>query len=510
LTQYTSVTDIDLAAMLDAIGVSSVREIFERQIPEAVRLARALDLPDGQSTLKGTAHGGGRPKGHKQAGTPKGTSEQEVYEHLLALAARNVSAEDELCFLGAGMYDHYVPAIVDMLCERSEFLTPYTPYQPEISQGGLQVMFEYQTAICELTGLPVANASVYEGPSAVASAGYLAKLHNGRPRFVVSAGLHPHTLATLRTYAHGYGIEVVEVPVIAGDGHPGADGGSAVLSGSGPMGAGVTDPEAWAAAIDEGVSAAIFAQPNFYGAVEDAAALSAAAKRAGGEQLVTIAQVDPIALSVIAPPGECGVDVAVGEGQSLGNRLDFGGPSFGFFAAREEYLRRMPGRIAGETTDVDGRRGFVLTLQTREQHIRREKATSNICTSQALNALAGVVYLAWLGRRGFVELGELLLQRTHYAREALCAQDGISPLHSQPVVRELAVRLDADVAAVRRRCVERGVNPGADLHALTGREQDRGGLLVAITERRSRADIDRLAEVLGAAVAAERGAAVAI
>jgi glycine dehydrogenase subunit 1 len=457
LTRYTSVTDSDLAAMLAAIGVSSVEELFDRQIPEAVRLRRPLDLPDGMG-------------------------EQEVYEHLRALAARNVSAEDELCFLGAGMYDHYVPALVDMLMERSEFLTPYTPYQPEISQGGLQVSFEYQTAICELTGLPVSNASVYEGPSAVASAGYLAKLHNGRAHFVASAGLHPHTLATLRTYAHGYGIEVVEVSLRDG----------------------VTDPDAWATAIDGETSAAIFAQPNFYGAVEDAAALSAAAKESGGEQLVTIAQVDPIVLGILAPPGECGVDVAVGEGQSLGNRLDFGGPSFGFFAAREPYLRRMPGRIAGETTDVDGRRGFVLTLQTREQHIRREKATSNICTSQALNALAGVVYLAWLGRRGFVELGELLLKRTHYARETLCALDGVAPLHSQPVVREFALRLDADVAAVRRRCAEQGVNPGADLHALTGREQDRGGLLVAITERRSRADIDRLADVLGEAVATER------
>jgi glycine dehydrogenase subunit 1 len=459
LTQYTSVTDSDLAAMLATIGVSSVREIFDRQIPEGVRLSRPLALPDGMS-------------------------EQDVYEHLRALAARNVSAEDELCFLGAGMYDHYVPSIVDMLMERSEFLTPYTPYQPEISQGGLQVMFEYQTAICELTGLPVSNASVYEGPSAVAAAGYLAKLHNGRPRFVASAGLHPHTLSTLRTYAHGYGIEVVEVPLLAGGG--------------------ATDPDAWAAAIDKHTSAAIFAQPNFYGAVEDAASLSFAAKQAGGEQLVTIAQVDPIVLGVLAPPGECGVDVAVGEGQSLGNRLDFGGPSFGFFAARESYLRRMPGRIAGETVDVDGRRGFVLTLQTREQHIRREKATSNICTSQALNALAGVVYLSWLGRRGLVELGELLLKRTHYAREALCALDGVAPLHSQPVVREFAVRLDADVAAVRRRCAAQGVNPGADLHALTGRDEDRGGLLVAITERRSRADIDRLVEVLGEAVVAER------
>jgi glycine dehydrogenase subunit 1 len=460
LSRYTAITSADLDAMLAAIGVSSVQEIFERQIPEAVRLGRELDLPQGQT-------------------------EQDVFAHLRELAARNTSAEDELSFLGAGMYDHYVPALIDMLTERSEFLTPYTPYQPEISQGGLQVMFEYQTAISELTGLPVSNASVYEGPSAVAAAAYLAKLHNGRRKLVVSAGMHPHTIETLRTHAHGFGMGVVEVPLLDGP-----DGG-------------VTDPDAWAAAIDADTSAAIFAQPNFYGAVEDAAALSAAAKAAG--EPVVIAQADPIALGVLATPGACGVDVCVGEGQPLGNRLDFGGPSFGFFAAREEYLRKMPGRIAGETTDVDGRRGFVLTLQTREQHIRREKATSNICTAQALNALAGVVYLCWLGREGLVELGELLLARTHYAREQLAALEGVEKLHSRPVVREFALRLDADIAAVRRRCAAEGVNPGVDLYALSGREQDRGVLLVAITEKRSRAEIDKLVDVLGRALAAEAG-----
>jgi glycine dehydrogenase subunit 1 len=459
LSRYTATTPQDLDAMLAAIGVSSLQEIFDRQIPEAVRLGRDLDLPPGKP-------------------------EQEVFEHLRELAARNRSSEEELSFLGAGFYDHYVPALIDMLMERSEFLTPYTPYQPEISQGGLQVMFEYQTAISELTGLPVSNASTYEGPSAVAAAGYLAKLHNGRSRFVISAGMHPHTIQTLRTYAHGYDMEVVEVPLRDG----------------------VTDPDAWAEAIDGQTSAAIFAQPNFYGAVEDAEALSAAAHEAGGDGPghgpVVVAQVDPLTLGVLRSPGECGVDVAVGEGQSLGNRLDFGGPSFGLFAAREEYLRRMPGRIAGETRDVDGRRGFVLTLQTREQHIRREKATSNICTAQALNALGGVVYLSWLGRHGIVELGELMAARTHYARETLSALPGVETAHAQPVVREFALRLDADVAAVRERCIAQGINPGVDVHALTGRDEDRGGLLVAITERRSRADIDRLAEALGAAVAA--------
>ena len=446
--------------MLAAIGVASLQELFDRQIPPAVRLERALALPEG-------------------------LGEQEVYEHLRALAERNTSTEQQVSFLGGGAYDHYVPAVVDMITERSEFLTPYTPYQPEVAQGGLQVMFEYQTAISELTALPVSNASVYEGPSAVAAAAYMAKLHNGRRRIVASAGLHPHSIATLRTYAHGYGMEVLEVPLRDG----------------------VTDAAAWSEAIDAHTSAAVFAQPNFYGAVEDAAALAKAAKAARADGApVLVAQVDPITLGVLAPPGECGIDVAVGEGQALGNRLDFGGPSFGLFAAREEYLRRMPGRIAGATVDLDGRRGFVLTLQTREQHIRREKATSNICTAQALNALAAVVYLSWLGRRGICELGELLLARTHYAREQLAGIDGVEKLHEQPVVREFAVRLDADVAAVRRRCLRGGINPGLDLHALTGREADRGGLLVAITERRSRAEIDRLAEALARALDAERRA----
>jgi glycine dehydrogenase subunit 1 len=306
LSRYTAITPEDLDAMLATIGVGSLQEIFDRQIPEALRLGRGLALPDG-------------------------LTEQDVYEHLRELAARNTSVEDELSFLGAGMYDHYVPALIDMLMERSEFLTPYTPYQPEISQGGLQVMFEYQTAISELTALPVSNASVYEGPSAVAAAAYMAKLHNGGRRFVLSAGMHPHSIETLRTNAHGYGAEVVEVPLRDG----------------------VTDPDLWAHAIDSDTSAAIFAQPNFYGAVEDAAALSAAAKAAPASNgsapqvPVVIAQVDPITLGILAPPGECGVDVAVGEGQPLGNRLDFGGPSFGLFAARVvgagEQLAGIPG-----------------------------------------------------------------------------------------------------------------------------------------------------------------------
>ncbi len=328
---------------------------------------------------------------------PAGMPEQDVYAHLLQLSRRNTSAEDEVTFLGAGMYDHYVPAVIDMLLGRSEFLTPYTPYQPEISQGGLQVMFEYQTAISELTALPVSNASVYEGPSAVGAAGYLAKLANGRRRFVVSRGLHPHSRETLRTLSHGYGTEVVEVPLKDG----------------------VTDPDAWAAAIDDDTAAVFFQQPNFLGAVEDAAALARAAdSQAGdGRRRRGLLRPDPARRSSPRPANAASTSRSARARRSA-TASTSAGPSFGFFAATEAYLRRMPGRIAGETNDVDGRRGFVLTLQTREQHIRREKATSNICTSQALNALAGVVYLSWLGRTGIVELGELLLQRTAYARDA--------------------------------------------------------------------------------------------
>ena len=448
MSAYVSATDADKREMLEAIGVSSIEELFA-DIPEALRLDRDRPLR------------GGRP-------------EQEVYDELRALAARNTSTEDELSFLGAGMYDHYVPALVDSIIERSEFLTPYTPYQPEISQGGLQAMFEFQTAICELTGLEISNASVYEGPSAVAAAGYVAKLAHGRDRFIVSRGVHPHARETLATLAHGYGVEVVEVPL--------SDGLTEL-------------PE-----LDDSVSAVIVQQPNFLGAVEDLEGLATAAKEAGA---LTICACDPLPLALLKPPGQCGVDIAVGEGQTLGNRLDFGGPSFGFFAATKALMRLMPGRIAGETRDVDGRRGFVLTLQTREQHIRREKATSNICTAQALNALSGVIYLSWLGRRGIVELAELMLQRAGYARERLQALDGVSALHQQPVVREFALRLDAPVERVIRRCRAEGINPGYPL-ARNYPNEFVDGLLVAITERRTKAEIDRLADVLGSAVAAER------
>jgi glycine dehydrogenase subunit 1 len=438
VSRYTGATDQDRREMLGAIGVESLEELFA-EIPEGVRLRRDLDLPAGRS-------------------------EQQVWAELSELAARNRHCDAEVSFLGAGMYDHYVPALVDSILQRSEYLTPYTPYQPEVSQGTLQVMFEFQSAISELTGLPVANASVYEGPSAVAAAAYLAKLETRRGKLVASRGLHPHSRAALRTHAAGYRMEVEEIPLDSG---------------------GLTDLEALGRAVDDDTAAVFVQQPNFLGSVEELAALVEAGKRTGA---LLVCAADPLPLGILRPPGDFGVDVCVGEGQTLGNRLDFGGPSFGFFAAQERFIRKLPGRIAGETRDVDGRRGFVLTLQTREQHIRREKATHNICTAQALNALAGVVYLSWLGRRGVVELAELMLRRTHYAREKL----GLERINRGAVVREFAVRAP-DLDALFERARAEGINPGYRL----GRDYPEydDGLLVAITERRTREDIDRLAAV---------------
>ena len=450
MSRYTSATDADRAAMLEAIGAASVEELFE-QIPAEVRLDRDLELPDG-------------------------LSEPEVFDQLSKLAARNADADSELCFLGAGMYDHYVPAIVDAILSRSEFLTPYTPYQPEVSQGGLQAMFEFQTCMSELTGLPVSNASMYEGPSSVASAAYLALgAGKGRKKLVVSRGVHPHSRQTLLTYARGFGADVVEVGLAGG----------------------LTDAGELAAALDERTAAVFVQNPTFLGGIEDLSSLAAIAHESGA---LAVAAVDPMTLGILRSPGDCGVDVAVGEGQPLGGRLDFGGPSFGFFCAAEEHLRRMPGRIAGETTDADGRRGFVLALQTREQHIRREKATHNICTSQALIALGGVIHLVWLGKRGLVELGELMARRTAYARERLAGVDGVELLHDAPVCREFAITVDAPVQAVLDRCAADGIAAGVPLRR--DYPEHPNGLLVAITERRSKEDIDRLADSLGRAIGA--------
>jgi glycine dehydrogenase subunit 1 len=427
--------------MLAAIGVASVEELFA-DIPATVRFARTLDVPPA-------------------------LGEADLDAHMRDLAGRN--ALDQVSFLGAGIYDHYVPAVVDAVLARGEFLTAYTPYQPEMSQGVLQAIFEYQTAICELTGMDVSNASGYDGTTVAADACYLAKIATGRSRVVITEATNPQVRAVVKTFAVGFGLEVVEVP------HTG----------------GTTDPQAVADAARD-AAAVIFQQPNFFGCFEPAPDLAAAANDQGA---LAIAHVDPISLGVLEAPGNYGCALAIGEGQSLGCPVSYGGPHFGFLAAKEPYMRRMPGRIVGETVDTRGERGFVLTLQTREQHIRREKATSNITTNQTLLALAGLVHLSLLGPNGLRETAETCMALAQYARERL-AERGVEPLFpDRPSFKEFAVDTHrADVAGVVRAARGQGVNPGyplgGDYPALAS------GLLVAVTEKRTTAEIDRLAETL--------------
>jgi glycine dehydrogenase subunit 1 len=436
---YLSLTDDDRDQMLEAIAVSSVDELF-RDIPESLRFERELDLEPA-------------------------LSEPELVKHLADLAARNAHSAQELSFLGAGIYDHYVPAVVDAVLARGEFLTAYTPYQPEMSQGVLQAIFEYQTVICELTGMDVSNASSYDGTTVAADACYIAKHVTGRSKVVLCETVNPQVRQVVKTYAPGFGLEVAEVP------HTG----------------GVTDPDQLAAAAVD-AACVIFQQPNFFGCLEPAPELAAAANDA---EALPVAHVDPLSLGVLEAPGNYGCALAVGEGQGAGNYQAYGGPHYGFIAARSDYIRRMPGRIVGETTDIAGKRGYVLTLQTREQHIRREKATHNITTNQTLLALAGLVYLSWLGPQGVREVGETCMGLGELAKEQL----GLPLVFpEQTTFKEFAVRVGRNAKEVVRAARERGVQPGYAL----GRDYEgmEDALLVCVTEKRAPGDIDRLAAVL--------------
>jgi glycine dehydrogenase subunit 1 len=439
---YLPLTDDDRAAMLAAVGVSSVDELFA-DVPEAVRLDRPLAL---EAPL----------------------TEAELVAHLGELASRNAPTSRELSFLGAGVYDHYVPAVVDAVLQRGELLTAYTPYQAEMSQGVLQAIFEYQTAICELTAMDVSNASGYDGTTVAADACFLAKHATKRGKVVVSEATNPQVRQVVKTYARGFGLEVVEVPHREG----------------------ATDPqEVRAVAAD--AACVLFQQPNFFGCLEQAPELATAATEAGA---LPVAHVDLLSLGVLEAPGRYGCALAVGEGQSAGNFQSFGGPHYGFLASRAEHIRRMPGRIVGETLDAAGERGYVLTLQTREQHIRREKATSNITTNQTLLALAGLVYLSWLGPQGLRELGETCLALGGYARTRLEDAGFELVFPEQATFKEFVVRVGRSARDVVRAARAEGVHPGYAL----GRDY-RGmddAVLVAVTEKRTPEDVDRLVEVL--------------
>jgi glycine dehydrogenase subunit 1 len=441
---YLALTDADRESMLETIGVDSIEELFA-DLPAGIRLDRPLDLPPA-------------------------LTEQELTAYFEALAAQNDHSGAHASFLGAGLYDHYVPAIVDAVLQRGELLTAYTPYQPELSQGVLQAIFEYQTAICELTAMDVSNASGYDGTTVAADACYVAKHATGRSKVVVTEATNPQVRQVVKTYAPGFGLEVVEVP----------------------HGDGATDPDELRTAAQD-AACVIFQHPNFFGVLEPAADLAAAATDA---EALPVAHVDPLSLGVLEAPGNYGCAIAIGEGQSAGNHISYGGPHYGFLTARSEFIRRMPGRIVGETTDAAGNRGYVLTLQTREQHIRREKATSNITTNQTLLALAGLVYLSWLGPQGLREVGETCMALADYAKERIAATGLELPFADRTTFKEFAVRVGRNARDVVNDALDQGIHPGYAL----GRDYPGMDdvLLVAVTERRTKEEIDRLAEVLAA------------
>jgi glycine dehydrogenase subunit 1 len=437
---YLSLTDADREAMLATVGVSTIDELFA-DIPPGVRFDRALDVPPA-------------------------LTEAELQRHMEELAAKN--AVEEICFLGGGIYDHYVPAVVDAVLQRGELLTAYTPYQPEMSQGVLQAIFEYQTAICELTGMDVSNASGYDGTTVAADACFVAKHATGRSKVVVTEATSPQVRQVVKTYAPGFGLEIVEVPHVDG----------------------ATDPDRVREAAAD-AAAVIFQQPNFFGVLENAPELAAAANEA---EAMPIAHVDLVSLGVLEAPGAYGCALAIGEGQSVGNAMSYGGPHYGFLAARNDYIRRLPGRIVGETVDAAGERGYVLTLQTREQHIRREKATSNITTNQTLLALAGLVHLSLLGPQGLRELGETCMALAQYAKTELDKAGLELVFPERTTFKEFAVRTGRNAREALQAARAKGVYAGYPL----GRDYEGldDALLVAFTERRTVDEIDRLVEAL--------------
>jgi glycine dehydrogenase subunit 1 len=438
---FTPHTEQDVRAMLDALGLAEVADLFS-SIPDDIMLDRALDLP--------------RP-----------LTEPELLDHLGRLARRSQGASDLVCFAGGGAYDHHVPPVVKSLASRAEFATSYTPYQPELSQGVLQALYEFQTMVCSLYGMEVANASLYDGASAAVEAVNLAARKTGRSRVVVGGTLHPHYRQVLDTYTSGLGMEIVTVPW--------DDTGTC----------------AWEEADGEGAAAVVYQYPNFFGALEDGAAAARAAHHAGA---LAVAVTDPTAMGVLQSPGDHGADVAVGEGQALGNALSYGGPYVGLFATKLDLVRQVPGRISGMTTDADGRRAFVLTLQAREQHIRRAKATSNVCTNQTLMAIFATVYLSWMGPQGLARLGEICARRSAATARRLAEIPGCSVKFSAPHFKEFVLEVPVPARRLARRLADRGILAGPDL----GRwwpDLD-NCLLIAVTERRTEDDINALAEAL--------------
>lgn len=449
--RYLPMTEQDQKEMLDVIGVSTVDELFA-DIPEKVRF-------QGEYNIKAAK------------------SESALLKELSALAKKNANHDEYTSFLGAGVYDHYKPIVVDHVISRSEFYTAYTPYQPEISQGELQAIFEFQTMIAELTGMDLANSSMYDGGTALAEAGMLAAGHTRRKKLLVSDAVHPISKDVVTTYAYGQSIEVIVVPTKDG----------------------VTDVEALKQLIDEDTAAVMVQYPNFYGQVEDVATISELVQAAKGLSIVSS---NPLSLAILTPPGKLGADITVGDAQPFGIPESFGGPHCGYFATTKKLMRKVPGRLVGETVDQEGRRGYVLTLQAREQHIRREKATSNICSNQALNALAASVAMSALGKQGVQEMAKHNILKTHYTKQAF-EKAGFEVKFQGAHFNEIVVNLKADVTNINKELFKKHIIGGFDL----GRVSDElaNHSLICVTEQRSKEEIDELVAE-ASAIVAEMGA----
>lgn len=441
--RYLPMTEQDKKAMLEAIGVSTIDELFS-DIPEKVRFK-------GEYNIKAAK------------------SETALMKELFQMASRNADLKRNVSFIGAGVYDHYMPVIVDHVISRSEFYTAYTPYQPEISQGELQAIFEFQTMICELTGMDVANSSMYDGGTALAEAAMLSAGHTKRKKIIVSSAVHPESREVLKTYAKGQYLEVIEVP--AKDG--------------------ITDIEELKGLVNEDVAAVIVQYPNFFGRIEPLKELE---EIIHANKSMFVVSSNPLSLGVLTPPGKFGADIVIGDAQPFGIPTAFGGPHCGYFAVTTKLMRKVPGRLVGQTTDDQGRRGFVLTLQAREQHIRRDKATSNICSNQALNALAASVAMTALGKKGVREMAAANLQKAHYAKNAF-KEAGFNVVYDGHSFNEFVVKLNRPVNEINKQLLQKGIIGGYDL----GRDYSElaNHMLIAVTEQRSKEEIDTLVKELG-------------
>ena len=440
---FIPTTDANRKEMLKTIGVSGFEELL-KVIPAEARFKGELDLPEP-------------------------LSEYEVTKLLQKIAEKNEHTGTHVCFLGGGAYDHFIPAAVGHVISRSEFYTSYTPYQAEVSQGNLQVIYEYQTMITQLTGMDVSNASMYDGASALAEAALLGQAQTGREEILVSKTVHPFYRQVVRTYCHRSGVVLKEVRTEDG----------------------ITDMDALRDALSEKTAGVLVQHPNFFGNLEEVEEIEKCVHGVGGLYIVSV---DPVSLGVLKPPGAYGADVVTGEGQALGNPLNFGGPYVGMFAVKKELIRRLPGRLAAVTVDTQGRRGFVLTLQTREQHIRREKATSSICTNEQLCALASAVYLALMGKQGLPRVAHLCLQKAHYLAQQIERVGGCDLLFSRPFFKEFAVRCPIPPKKIIGRMRKEKIFAGIDMGRFDYGVED--GLLIAVTEKRTKEEMDRYVEVL--------------